>query len=492
MRPLEQDLYARRQRGEGSPLPTSETSVFLNPDIAGAANLLGRYIHSTNSNDRRLVVDEALKPDQLSKRGIQIDMSVPNTILLSYTMDVLSHALELPEEERTQDNRKRISLYRGLITKLTGDDSIISPQKNRRAEERNNYDFTDHAEKVVAKGPGESLIKSVQQTRRTRESLQLPGVVGEFPKASLTIAEEALTEAFINQYGALIPKLSDNSILLSSSSEIMNYRNQTVDANLHSFVAAQRELLKQNFNVNETGLDEDKAWAMQYTPDGIPRIFYPMSYIEFYNSIEDYQPFSELREAASILYPAYDIIHENIHLGARLVEPFPIEPHGPLFQMAFEMEEFGVAENGQNRILRKQLEDRKSFAANNNPHITIEGTLVSLLCRDFDGEFRLIAESGYDLNEAITDRLSILPYEKMLIDIKSKYSPQTYEFIRDIITQNLSVGSYKVENVFSSLPGYLASLGINFKNTDELLNAYHHGVIPLLHAQRTPSRKYFT
>lgn len=204
-------------------------------------------------------------------------------------------------------------------------------------------------------------------------------------------------------------------------------------------------------------------------------------------------------EALELATAAKILIHENIHRATKgthkASDAIPVDPENPLVEMAFASDRYASAtaqaENVK-RHLTSMIEELMAYARNHQPAIAIEGARIRLYCRDERGEFGSIAESGYDLNEAIVERLTIQTFPRLFDQIRQGYGIIIAGEVEERVSAASArlAGSSRQQNLLIEVLPYTEKLGLY--TPEEVLHAYVDGQIPYLHMQYLANQCYYT
>ncbi len=293
------------------------------------------------------------------------------------------------------------------------------------------------------------------------------------PTKSIQLVNQCLKASFPQQFGREIPKLNPQDIRVITNGNWEDYFKARYAEAGHSKVIADAA------EMPRAAIEPDFA-VIPELPD--KPIFFKESMLTHLSGVP--------KSAAEGLI-AFWLIHENLHRAPKTRVITDLEDTNlvkigissdlkPIF-----MEEDSKARNE----LVEKFSNLGDYILSNGPKVRIEGAIVSVFCRDEDGKLKQIAGRGYDMNEHITERLSLAPRQKLLQMIKEDKSLTNQDWFINLLQGNGSA-SAKVEILDPQVANsYLESLGI--VSDADLLKAYIEGQIPFLHIEKKSQRDIY-
>ena len=188
------------------------------------------------------------------------------------------------------------------------------------------------------------------------------------------------------------------------------------------------------------------------------------------------------------------LLHETFHRAVRLSDPQPVGQSDPLFRAALAVEilkKNAAAEYRTKKASERNYRRLRDYAAIHNPHVVTEGARVILFCEDDKGNLKRLVESGYDLNEAIVERLTFHSLPIVSSYVRETYGEdfekKWYAFLINLASTN---STYRYKNMLIGLDAHLRRLKL--RNPEELLLAFSKNEIASLYLSNNPHDLYST
>lgn len=289
---------------------------------------------------------------------------------------------------------------------------------------------------------------------------------------TVRLANQALSKTFPRQFGTVILPLRQTDIFLIKDESLRAYAGKDMTGKTHT---VRKKMLADFIGKGVREISEEEEGFTNITDRSLPGN--PIFILETeLTDIIGHRINGEQKRVIQEVSLARLLIHEGMHHSVRPAREMPVSPQETLFGMAMSTDRRSA---GANPHMKQAVEEIGRYAAANNPSVRIEAARVSLMCDDEDGQRRVIAMSGYDLEEAIVELIAqqstrfLLKYAKGFpIDprILGKALQNDFE----------SMKSYRHANITSSVMPYLKGLG--FAGLEDVINPFLAGDLPLIHA----------
>lgn len=298
-----------------------------------------------------------------------------------------------------------------------------------------------------------------------------------------------------------IPPLREEDILVCIDESLIRYQRQLSFQLQHSLrVQAFQDLAQ------KTGIMVQEVRPMILTEGTLPGkpILYPGHEIAGWSSADAKGTREDARQAYQEITTAKVLAHENWHRATKILlsseGAVTVSPSDPLYYLAFATDRL-LSENAASgnfiqkalakRVLKSILDPLKDYAQHHNPAVLVEGARIFLFCDDIDGTRRVVAESGYDLNEMTVDLLTLQFMEPIWNYMRRKYLPEVAEAAIKMIMQVSvkTLGSVRFPHLLPKPFEYFSKL--NLAGPMDVMSAYVNGEIPQLHARLLPKEEYF-
>ena len=304
----------------------------------------------------------------------------------------------------------------------------------------------------------------------------------DIPDISIELVNKATQAAFPPQFGTIIPILRKEDITVLPDADVINFQQSTAIREAHPYRAVSYAI--EGKELGGSGdltfcVKESQAMIQVLPIPGFP-IIYPENDLTVDNKV-----IVEIGVIKSLL-------HETFHRTVVLSDPQSVDPSNPLFKAALAVEI--LKKNAAGDYKTKKAAERnyrrlRDYAATHNPHVVTEGARVILFCEDDNGNLKRLVESGYDLNEAIVERLTFhsLPTVKSYVEETSgkEFEKKWYAFLVNLASTN---STYRYKNMLIGIDSYLKRLKI--RTPEELLFAFSNNEIASLHLSNNPQDLY--
>ncbi len=187
------------------------------------------------------------------------------------------------------------------------------------------------------------------------------------------------------------------------------------------------------------------------------------------------------------------LMHEEGHRITTQSEPISVSKEHPLFQMAFASDlnrrDDWLFDPVKRQAFTDMIVGLQAHADQNNSFVVLDGASVTLFTPDENGDNKIIARSGYDLNEVLVEVLIQEETKKLVAKYEAMGKPNLVKLVSVEASILQSVKGNK--NILLGFEDYLGSLGLS--TPDTAFEAYRLSQIPQLHAQLYGnSLRYFT
>jgi len=192
-------------------------------------------------------------------------------------------------------------------------------------------------------------------------------------------------------------------------------------------------------------------------------------------------PDARVAELAKIL------VHEAIH---RIHMPHTFQIIGTKYEDFFnDVVCAGTEINSKERALL--IERNKTLIESSNSlniGLRVGGAIVSFLYMDEDGSLKTIFTQGYDLNEAIVEKLARIGRNALTEIVKRTYKSDDFEDYGENDSDNIysSVGDRR--KTIKETDEYLNKIGLS--NIHEIIVAMRDGTIPMHHIEHALGTDY--
>lgn len=298
-----------------------------------------------------------------------------------------------------------------------------------------------------------------------------------------------------------IPPLREEDIFVCTDVSLLRYQRQLSFKMQHSLRTQAFQDLSQKM-----GGTISEVQPVILTASSIPGkpVFFPESEIAEWSSPDYKATRRDARQAFQEITVGKVLAHENLHRATKVIldheNAMPVSPEDPLFHLAFAtdrlLSEKAVAGNFIHRILGRRsfkgiFNPLREYAKGHNPAVLTEGARVLLFCDDTDGTRRVIAESGYDLNELTVDSLTLQFMGPMFNYMRERYLSEVAEAaIHSIMEMSADmIGSARYPQLLPDPLQYFDEL--NLRTPNDVLNTYVDSKIPYIHVSLLPGREYF-
>lgn len=291
----------------------------------------------------------------------------------------------------------------------------------------------------------------------------------------------------------LIPPLREEDVLVCTNESLLRFIRQQAYQEQHSKRLEFLSELNGRFNVPIQ--DPTIMTVTEHPLPGKP-VFFPESEIEVWTGQQTASLPAEVRQANMDIVTGKVLLHENIHRVTKTIvraeNAVLVAIDDPLFNMSFTSD-ITLAKNakeaGVKEFALEFTDNLRKYAMEKNPAVLVEGARILLFCDDTDGKRRIIAQSGYNLNEVTVDILTMHYINPMFEGIRRRYPSEIAEDAIYRVRSSRVMGSAQQIHLLPNPFEYYRSLGLS--RPDQVFQAYVSEQIPELHARLLPGGEYF-
>ncbi len=302
------------------------------------------------------------------------------------------------------------------------------------------------------------------------------------PQRSIVLVNDCLRAVYPKEFGSVIPRLTTDVIRVMSGRKMEEYRQLLNRTAIHS-------VLRQPEGAEPAG--DSPSYFSATKPDFMVMEDLPGRPIFFSDTM--LKQIAHLPTYMKEVIVAFWLLHENTHRAAREKNiAMTSTNYNQLYDLAtstLEDLELRLGSPEEKEELSNWLNGLKRYVLYCEPLVKIEGALIRLFAKDQDGAMREMIRSGYDLNEEIVEILLQRPHENLYSYVRKTFTSWEAEALLPVFRDPENSKSSHVRRISSEeAKSYLETLGLT--DGRDLLQAYAHGRIPLLHAEKHPGELY--
>lgn len=305
------------------------------------------------------------------------------------------------------------------------------------------------------------------------------------PGKTINLVNRALAETFPAAYRRRAAPLKAQDIHVLKDESLVSFQYKLAEAETHSVGKRLRAPLA------TSTLSVKESQAMVETDSSVPNhpIYFPESELEV---LADTRLSINTRRIVADVVMAKTFLHEQLHRKHAAKERL-VTKDDPLFHLAFaglRISAHTQQEPGKRDAILAMINQLMHYSSSHNPSVKTYGARVALLCDDTDGERRAIVDSGYDLEEAIVESLTMRAMRPILKYAQKEHPADLLQrTIHLINTYYSSDRSYRYRNITQEAISHLRTLGLH--DPQSVLLALFDSQIPHLHVQRAKEKEYF-
>lgn len=373
---------------------------------------------------------------------------------------------------------------------------FISPVSNSDKRRAALADINNLVESLTSRGAFEDYVRDLKRSSGRSfifEELmyQLKGTVNyrgrDFPdiptessikvsNRAISIVNDCLKAAYPEEFGSVIPKLTEGAVKVIPAQELEEYRlwlNRSI-----AFTGGR----KAENRTSRYSQSKSDVMVMNNLP-GRP-IFFSDKLFSVLSAVPDF---------AVDLAVASLLLHENMHRATReqliVLTPANYSEFFDLTTSSWKYWSSQLEDISVTIAMSKWIEQMKDYVLSCQPEVRISGEGAILYGRDHDGVMRQVAISGYDLEEEIVELLLQKPLQKFYSYIRKNFPDHIANSLVDIHQQHRHAKSSYVRRLSTEeVKDYLVTLGLS--DDRNLLTAHSKGEIPLLHLEKHPGELY--
>lgn len=309
--------------------------------------------------------------------------------------------------------------------------------------------------------------------------------------ASVDVVNQMASAALPEEFGFLIPELKKEHVHAATESSFRNM--QKIPEMDEAGIAEIYEIYRNHGygdSVDENPISHINLSTFNFA-NGAPFIYHN-GLLKIMDQNRKYSS----REVAS-LANARTFSHENIHRGHKVkINEINIDDAFSLAVSQRISAEENVRITGNRELgeaLKAQSDKLLEVAREKQAFSVVTGAIVRIAYIDEkDGMFKILAQGGYDMNEAMVEH-----FMKPILSKMSEHFGRHYSHLdtprgdfRRMFSTEKSDSSHMLIDYSSQVDSYLRSLGLTTYH--EQLAAFQNGEIPLLHLQKFgASKRYF-
>lgn len=304
---------------------------------------------------------------------------------------------------------------------------------------------------------------------------------------AINLTNTALKSAYLRMYGSIIPILRPNTVRIVGQQDLDTYTEQ-VTAHVSHLAAIKYD--KDKIDKSKCKDDDSNVVITMWDQPEKP-IFIVKEHLDKLQTVTPKVTESNLI-AAELL--ANELIHENIHRVPRVMD-IPLFTNNGLFEdVAFSTVKAEIDDmtDPMERLINQAALNRlKNSISREKLMMRMCGALAYVYAlEEEEGKMKIVADNGYDVNEALVELFSELPRRFLILEIEKNHKKSVAQQLTLSIQRaqgrvsSISLNRHSAQDVTE----YGNSLGL--KGNNQMLQVYHRSQIAFLHSAVLPGIAY--